>query len=94
LIESLASEMYKINQMYPDFTYQHEYDGSTLVSVTITGIANKTLADKVAQYLMDIEKLGVALQEADIYHPETQELQKSEMLDENQVKEYVPAEVN
>ncbi len=89
LMESLASEMYKINQMYPGFTYQHKYEGNNLVSVTVNGIADKAMTKKVAQYLMDIEKLGIALQEADIYHPGGQP-KKSEMLNENQVKEYTP----
>jgi len=95
MVENLMGELYKINQLYPDFSYDHNYnDSKELVSVTVNGIDNFAVADKAAAYIMDLEKLGSVIREVDAAHlPEISDKKLEKLLNEIEAADYEPEEV-
>lgn len=92
LIDDLADKIYMINQQYPDFTYQHHYNEDlNKMTVSISGIEDQALLNKISLYLIKLEKLGEAVREMDAKHlPDAREMKESDRMNEEQVRRYVP----
>ena len=91
LIESIANELYKAHQLYPGFKYNVDYKNNELVSVTVSGIDNHTIANRIANQIVVLEDVGRAVSNMDMsLLPELPEMDKSAMLNEQDVEAYQP----
>jgi len=91
LIESIANELYKAHQLYPAFAYDVDYKDNVLVAVTVSGIDNHTIANRIANQIIVLEDVGRAVSNMDMnLLPELPEMSQSDILNEQQVEAYQP----
>ena len=91
VVEAIADELYKAYQLYPDFSYSVEYKNNTLIAVTVTGIDNHTIANRIANQIIVLEDIGRAIANMDMnLLPELPEMTMAYMLNEQQVEAYQP----
>jgi len=91
LIEAIADELYKAHQLYPNFAYNIAYENNSLISVTVTGIDNHTIAKRLANQIVVLEDMGRAIANMDKnLLPELPEMRMSDMLNEQQAEAYQP----
>jgi hypothetical protein len=91
LIEAIADELYKAHQLYPDFAYDIEYENNRLIAVTVTGIDNHTIANRIANQIIVLEDIGRAIASMNMnFLPEFPEMTMADMLNEQQVEAYQP----
>lgn len=91
LIDDLADKLYNINQMYPDFSYQHKYNPTLRrITVSISGIEDQALVDEISLYLIKLEKLGESVRDMNPDHLPDTEMKESDRMNEEQTLQYVP----
>lgn len=92
LVEAIADELYKAHQLYPDFAYDIEYENNRLMSVTVTGIDNHTIANRIANQIIVLEDIGKAIANMDVsFLPALPEITMADMLNEQQAEAYQPS---
>jgi hypothetical protein len=91
LIDAIAGELYKAYQLYPDFKYDIEYGGTGLLTVTVRGIDNHTIANRIANQIIVLEDMGRAISEIDVnLLPEHPEMTAKDIFNEQQAAAYQP----
>jgi hypothetical protein len=91
LIDAIADELYKAYQLYPDFAYNIEYGNTGLLTVTVSGIDNHTIANRLAHQIIVLEDLGRAISEIDVnLLPEQAEMTTKDIFNEQQAAAYQP----
>jgi hypothetical protein len=91
LIEAIANELYKAHQEYPGFAYNIEYKNNELVAVTVSGIDNHTIANRIANQIIVLEDAGRAVANMDMsLLPALPEMSSTDMLNEQQAEAYEP----
>ncbi|HEX5169507.1 MAG TPA: hypothetical protein VFW11_10050 [Cyclobacteriaceae bacterium] len=92
LVDTLAEQLYALYQSYPALTIQHHFNTQNeLVNVTVEGIDDPLVADKAALCYMKLEKLAIAVRDADpAFIPQRAEVGESEVLNEKQSEEFIP----
>jgi len=94
LIDDLAVKLYNINQMYPDFSYQHRYNTKlNRVTVSISGIDDQELVDEISLYLIKLEKLGESVRDMDPDHLPDTAMKESDRMNEEETLQYDPKKV-
>lgn len=91
LIEAIADELYKAHQLYPDFKHELVYESNGLITVTVTGIDNHTIANRIANQIIVLEDLATAVANMDMsLLPPLPEMTMADRLNEQQAEAYQP----
>lgn len=92
MVDLLAEELYAIHQTYPELTIQHHFNTENeLVDITVEGIDDPAIADQAALCFLKLEKLAVAVRDADpAYIPQRSEIKETEILNEKQSQQFIP----
>ncbi|HEX5170414.1 MAG TPA: hypothetical protein VFW11_14655 [Cyclobacteriaceae bacterium] len=91
LIDAIANELYKAYQLYPEFAYDIEYESNGEMAVTVTGIDNHTIANRIANQIIVLEDIGKAISNVDEnFLPEPFDMNDTDMLNEQQAEAYQP----
>lgn len=91
LIDAIATELYKAHQQYPYFTYDIEYKNNRLFAVTVSGIDNHTIANRIADQIIILEDVAKAVSNMDFnLLPAIPEMSAMDMLNEQQASAYQP----
>jgi hypothetical protein len=92
-ITEVSRKLYPYSKQYPKYAFATQYnEAGELTGIFVTGVSDKSDAEKIKSYLMQLEVFGALVREMDAnYLPEIKGDVMKSVMSELEAKEYKPS---